>query len=286
MMSSSNMEDSGVELLTSSKGKAILALDGYQYRIHRRCGDHIRWLCTRERKLNCRGTIKTDYNYVILSKIDHTSCVPDKLEIIIRKAMNQCKNRVIKELSTPVAKIYKEELDKFNETNSSLGITLPLYNNVKTHLCQARRAVVQKLKKGENIDMNSTILQLTDLDNLQCLSNMKNVTSGRKSSLSSKAVEAQRSWAFQCEKCGMTSKTKNDLVRHMQTVHLEKETAVQTPQKSSRSKVVVPVIKDVFSRHDVSSSSEQSSSSEVSVKGVESIHDVQGPEIINQSCLL
>ncbi|XP_055691563.1 uncharacterized protein LOC129794734 [Lutzomyia longipalpis] len=256
-MNSNNMPSEGIEIIFR-KGKTILVLDGYQYRIHRKTEEIIRWTCIRDKKYNCRGNIKTDYNYVIRSKIDH-SCVPDHLEILVKKAMIQCKNRIITELSTPVPKIYKAELEKFDLINSSLGVTLPPYNSVSTNLYRLRRMADKKYKKGEDMtDMLSRIVRLSGPDSLQYLSSMKDIIFGRKKMLPIKPVEeAKRSWAFQCEHCGKILKSKNDLVHHMRTVHLlEVEGSVKTHQKSPRRKVAVPVIKD-------SSSSKLSSGSEL-----------------------
>lgn len=80
-----------MEFITARNGKPNLVLDDYQYRIQRKSKIYIRWLCLKERKEHCLGSVKTDLQCInVISKTDHT-CIPNYAEIEVKKVMEECK---------------------------------------------------------------------------------------------------------------------------------------------------------------------------------------------------
>jgi hypothetical protein len=56
-------------------GKPSLIFRGYEYRIHRKNSKLISWVCVKDKCGTCNGKLRTNLQYEIISKTDH-SCVP------------------------------------------------------------------------------------------------------------------------------------------------------------------------------------------------------------------
>jgi hypothetical protein len=85
-------------------GKPSSVFSGRQYRIQRKkievyvkCG-------------KCKGKLRTNVQYEILSKTDH-SCVPKLAKIEVKIKLDSCrKKREREDMSVPVRAVYKEDL--------------------------------------------------------------------------------------------------------------------------------------------------------------------------------
>jgi hypothetical protein len=57
----------------------------------------------------CEGKPKTNLQYSVLSKTDH-SCIPNIAEVEVKVKLGNCGKRARKDAPVPVPSVYKEEL--------------------------------------------------------------------------------------------------------------------------------------------------------------------------------
>jgi hypothetical protein len=57
----------------------------------------------------CKGRVKTNLQYKIVSKTDH-SCVPNLAGMEVKVKLDNCRKRAREDVSLPVYTIYKEEI--------------------------------------------------------------------------------------------------------------------------------------------------------------------------------
>lgn len=143
------MTSNSVEILSTSKGKPSLVINGYQHRLHRKFKETISWLCIKSKKEKCKGSVTTDFNHAVIRRNDH-SCIPNIAEIEVKKTMENCKKRVKNDVSIPVSKIFREEFAGIRDKGYDLVAETPLYDNAKTALCRERRKVLGTTENPES----------------------------------------------------------------------------------------------------------------------------------------
>lgn len=78
------MESLSVDLISTTKNKPSLLVDGYQYRMHRKTEKYISWVCSKDKKEKCKGNIKTDFEHNVMNVTFH-SCVANEAKLQMKQ---------------------------------------------------------------------------------------------------------------------------------------------------------------------------------------------------------
>ena len=121
----------------TKKQKCSAIYDGYQYRQHKINKQNvISWLCLKEKKEKCRGTLKSKEGEVI--SVTNHSCKPDTAKIEIKQQLNNAKKRARME-DREIPDIYREEMKPLCTKDYNFVADIPLFSSIKTSLYDARR---------------------------------------------------------------------------------------------------------------------------------------------------
>lgn len=161
-----------MEVIKTNRGKPLLILGGYRYRVDRTSESGISWRCVNERSQSkCRGRAKTTLDHKLLNSTTH-QCVPDEAANEVLKTKYNCKKRVREEENTPVNQIYKQEFANLYNQGFELVTKIPRYENIKATLCLHRRKVlgtIQNPTLNTDIKFTDEMLKMSDGENfLQC----------------------------------------------------------------------------------------------------------------------
>ncbi|XP_060849551.1 uncharacterized protein LOC132928713 [Rhopalosiphum padi] len=131
------MNDS-LEILETTKGKALAVHNGYQYRRYRTNNVNVTtWVCLNEKKREkCTGRLKTTGNTILNVTIHQ--CKYDSAKIEVKKKYNIAKKRV-RDSSNSAAQIFREEFTPLIDQGLDLVTEIPVYSSVKTTLNRIRR---------------------------------------------------------------------------------------------------------------------------------------------------
>ncbi len=154
-----------MEIILTYKGKPSLILDGYRYRVCGQTQTYINWRCVKEKRIKCKGSLKTTLDYKEILESKHHDCIPNIAETEIVKAKYVCKKRIAEEMSTPVTTIYKEEFTELVNRGYEFVADVPKYESVKTSFCQERRRALGTMQNPENsaqISFNDEMTKLPD----------------------------------------------------------------------------------------------------------------------------
>lgn len=125
-------------VIDSQRGGKVLLLNGYRYNMRRvNNNEHTVWRCV---KVKCTGSLVTNVTAVI--KQQTHNCVPDVAGNEIKRQLNLCVQRVIKEI-TPVPSIYSDVLEEMKDADHETLQKLPKYNNIKKTLYKHRHKALQ-----------------------------------------------------------------------------------------------------------------------------------------------
>ncbi|CAF3364945.1 unnamed protein product [Rotaria socialis] len=129
-----NSSSSTMSFVLSQKGKPLLVMDDYVFRLNKITNTTKYYRCENR---DCTATAHTDLNNVLLKvNANHSHVIePEKKEIRIFKQI--VKERATKE-STPIPKIYEEESAKMILKFSTIAI-LPSQREMSSSLNKARR---------------------------------------------------------------------------------------------------------------------------------------------------
>lgn len=141
--------DNKCEVTSTKTGKPSLVLEGYQYRVHRKNEKCISWVCVKDKKEKCKGSLKTTIQYEVLQQMAHT-CIPNVAEVEVKKAIINCKKRVRDKVSVPVNVIYQEEFTSIYSKGYDLVAEVPKYSSAKGYLCKERRKKLGTVQNPEN----------------------------------------------------------------------------------------------------------------------------------------
>ncbi|XP_055928166.1 uncharacterized protein LOC129959372 [Argiope bruennichi] len=107
------------------------------------------WVCVKEKIHRCKGNIKTNFQYEVLKKTEH-SCVPNVAEIEVKRKLETCRKTVREETSVPVPRIFQEEFSELYQKGYDFVTKIPTYSNAKTVLCKERRKALGATPNPEN----------------------------------------------------------------------------------------------------------------------------------------
>lgn len=139
-----------MEIIETNRGRPCLLLDGFCYRLHRKRATYCGWLCVNEKKESrCHGKLKVYSNGQVFLTQAH-SCKPNVAVTEIRRKMYVCKQRAREEITIPVSQIFKEEFQDVLAKGYDMVADMPIYDNVKSSLCKARREALDALNGAEN----------------------------------------------------------------------------------------------------------------------------------------
>ncbi|XP_060802327.1 FLYWCH-type zinc finger-containing protein 1 [Amyelois transitella] len=79
-------ESNGIKALfeLNSRGKTVLVLDGFRYRVNGFTGDKVRWRCTSHSKFGCRAIAHTVQDRVIYLINEHVKTWPDRNKLKVK----------------------------------------------------------------------------------------------------------------------------------------------------------------------------------------------------------
>jgi hypothetical protein len=98
----------------------------------------IRWVYGKEECSKCRGKLKTNIQYEIVSKTDR-SCVPNLAGVGVTVKLEKCRRKAMEDTSVPVHTIYKNELSDILTRWYDMITEIPKYDNVKTRLSRTAK---------------------------------------------------------------------------------------------------------------------------------------------------
>ncbi|XP_060845637.1 uncharacterized protein LOC132925246 [Rhopalosiphum padi] len=131
------MNDS-LEILETTKGKALAVHNDYQYRKYRTNNENVTtWVCLNEKKREkWTGRLKTIGKSIL--NITIHQCKYDSAKIEVKKKYNIAKKRV-RDLSNSAAQIFREELTPLIYQGLDLVTEIPIDSSVKMTLNRVRR---------------------------------------------------------------------------------------------------------------------------------------------------
>ncbi|CAF3502099.1 unnamed protein product [Rotaria sp. Silwood2] len=143
-----NSSSSTMSFVLSQKGKPLLVMDDYVFRLNKTTNTTKYYRCENR---DCTATAHTDLNNVLLKvNANHSHVIePEKKEIRIFKQV--VKERATKE-STPIPKIYEEESAKMILKFSTIAI-LPSQREMSSSLNKARRLETPPIPDSQIFDI-------------------------------------------------------------------------------------------------------------------------------------
>ncbi|CAF3480707.1 unnamed protein product, partial [Rotaria sp. Silwood2] len=144
MMSTPN----SLSFLVSNKGKLLLVLNDFVYRLKKQTNDKKYWICQEN---GCTAYVHTDIdNIFIKSSGDHNHlCEPELVKV--KQFRSNLKNRAIQE-TTAISKIYEEEIIKSRLSTGTLA-KLPLVREIQPGLLYARRQLTPVLPSSSSFEI-------------------------------------------------------------------------------------------------------------------------------------
>ncbi|CAF4501536.1 unnamed protein product [Rotaria socialis] len=137
-----------LSFLVSSKGKVLLVLNDFVYRLKKQTKDKKYWIC--------QESVRTAYvdtnidNIFKKSSGDHNHlCEPEVVKV--KQFRSKLKNRAVQE-TTAIAKIYEEEIIKSRLSTRTLA-TLPLVQELQPGLLYARRQLRPVLPSSSSFEI-------------------------------------------------------------------------------------------------------------------------------------
>ena len=115
-----------LSFLTSNKGKPLLLLEGFLFKVNKETKDKTYWTC---RNASCRATVHTDGSNTLLRANGEHDHLPQPEEIQIQALREKMKNRALNE-TVPIARIYEEEVLKADLSTRALA-SLPLAREMR-----------------------------------------------------------------------------------------------------------------------------------------------------------
>lgn len=98
-----------IEFIKTRNGNSCLLLDGNRYRIVREKNEVITWRCVNNKKLKCRGSIKTSDSVLIEGSVKNHICTQNDAEMEVREKMYICKKRAAEDINIPIHDLYRQE---------------------------------------------------------------------------------------------------------------------------------------------------------------------------------
>ena len=121
------------EYVMSKRGKEHITNDGYIYRCRYIKNKVEYFTCVVQ---NCKGKFRQNENGIKVFSAEHDH-PPDSEHIAYRKCVEEMKNRAKTE-TTPIPKIFTEEVTKYMDAGFHLLSVPPTYDNVRTSLYRER----------------------------------------------------------------------------------------------------------------------------------------------------
>lgn len=144
-----------VEFIPTGRGGRKLAHGGYTYRVNRKSGTKIWWLCSAR---GCQARVSTDND--ILQALATVHCHPPSIaNIQVEKVMSMMRKRARDEIK-PMPSIYVEEIAKLRsgdtlEASEDVARNMPSFQSLKTGLYKQRQKMIPRIPKSrEDIELD------------------------------------------------------------------------------------------------------------------------------------
>jgi hypothetical protein len=98
-----------MEFSLTSKGKPLLIMEGYSFRINPVTDGITSWVYLKEKKSRCPGSVKTGNQRLIERSMKPHTCVPNEAEIEMKKKLATCRKRAMDNVAVAVHEIFRQE---------------------------------------------------------------------------------------------------------------------------------------------------------------------------------
>ena len=137
-----------ISLITSQKGKLMLVVDDYIFKLNRESKTTKYWVCTFN---GCLSKVHTTLDNQLIQFIDKHDHPSEKEKIEVRKFREKVKERAVNE-TTPVPQIYEEECARMMLSFAAITI-LPSEREMNSSLNKTRRAITPLIPTTQLFDV-------------------------------------------------------------------------------------------------------------------------------------
>jgi len=115
---------STIAFISSNKGNRMLVKEGFIYKFNKQTSSKIYWICKTK---NCNANIHTDLNCNFMQSNGKHNHLIEPEEMEVKHFRDALKERAINE-TTPISKIYDEEMVKAHFSSETLANVPQIFN--------------------------------------------------------------------------------------------------------------------------------------------------------------